>query len=36
MTYFIDADGAIVHRHPGAVTDVDQWRSLAAEHLGIP
>ena len=36
VTYFIDADGAIVHRHPGAVTDVDQWRSLAAEHLGIP
>ncbi len=35
VTYFVDAEGVIVYRHPGQITEVDQWRSLAREHLGV-
>ncbi len=36
VTYFVDAGGAIVARHPGAIDTVEQWQALAAEHLGVP
>ena len=32
-TYFVDADGAIVHRHAGLLTE-QQLRDLIDEHLG--
>jgi cytochrome c biogenesis protein CcmG/thiol:disulfide interchange protein DsbE len=35
VTYFVDADGAIVHRHDGAVTEADEWAALAEQHLGV-
>ncbi len=35
VTYFVDADGTIVYRHAGAVTDPDEWASLARKHLSI-
>lgn len=35
VTYFVAADGTIVGRHAGAVTDVAGWEALASEQLGI-
>ena len=35
VTYFVDAEGVVVHRHDGAVTDPDEWAAMAAEHLGV-
>ena len=34
-TYFLDADGALVHTEVGPVTSVDELRGLVAEHLGV-
>jgi thiol-disulfide isomerase/thioredoxin len=34
-TFFIDADGALVHTQVGQVHSVDELRALAAEHLGV-
>ncbi len=34
-TYFLDADGALVHTQVGPVTSVDELRRLVAEHLGV-
>lgn len=34
VTYFVDADGVVVYRHAGAITEVEVWQALAAEHLG--
>jgi len=34
-TYFLDADGALVHTESGAVTSVDEMQALVAEHLGV-
>lgn len=36
VTYFVDAEGVIVARHDGAVTDPAQWREMAEQHLGVP
>lgn len=35
FTYFVDADGALVHTEAGPVSSVDELRGLAAEHLGV-
>lgn len=35
MTVFVDADGHIVHKHPGMITSADQLESMIAEHLGV-
>jgi cytochrome c biogenesis protein CcmG, thiol:disulfide interchange protein DsbE len=35
FTYFLDADGAVVHTEVGDVTSVDELRTLVAEHLGV-
>lgn len=35
VTYFVDADGLIVGRHAGAVTDLAEWDALAAQQLGL-
>lgn len=35
VTYFVDAQGAIVHRHDGAVTDPEEWADLAEQHLAV-
>lgn len=35
FTYFLDADGALVHTEVGEVASVDELRALAAEHLGV-
>jgi cytochrome c biogenesis protein CcmG/thiol:disulfide interchange protein DsbE len=35
VTYFVDADGVIVYRHDGAVTEADEWAALAEQHLGV-
>lgn len=35
FTYFLDADGALVHTEVGDVASVDELRALAAEHLGV-
>jgi thiol-disulfide isomerase/thioredoxin len=35
FTYFLDADGALVHTEVGPVTSVDELRALVAEHLGV-
>ena len=34
-TYFLDADGAVVHTERGPVESVAELESLAAEHLGV-
>ncbi|RBY96386.1 TlpA family protein disulfide reductase [Blastococcus sp. TF02-8] len=34
-TYFLDADGALVHVQAGPVGSVDELRTLVAEHLGV-
>lgn len=33
-TYFVDANGALVHTEVGEVASVDELRALVAEHLG--
>jgi hypothetical protein len=35
FTYFLDADGALVHTEVGDVASVDELRGLVAEHLGV-
>ncbi|MGY1802834.1 TlpA family protein disulfide reductase [Blastococcus sp. SYSU D00922] len=35
FTYFLDADGAVVHTQVGDVSSVDELRALVAEHLGV-
>ncbi|MGY1608259.1 MULTISPECIES: TlpA family protein disulfide reductase [unclassified Geodermatophilus] len=35
FTYFVDADGALVHTKVGPVASVDELRTLVAEHLGV-
>jgi len=35
FTYFLDADGALVHTEVGDVSSVDELRTLVAEHLGV-
>jgi thiol-disulfide isomerase/thioredoxin len=35
FTYFLDADGALVHTEVGDVATVDELRALVAEHLGV-
>jgi cytochrome c biogenesis protein CcmG, thiol:disulfide interchange protein DsbE len=35
FTYFLDADGALVHTEVGDVASVDELRTLVAEHLGV-
>ena len=35
FTYFVDADGALVHTEVGPVASVDELRALVAEHLGV-
>jgi cytochrome c biogenesis protein CcmG, thiol:disulfide interchange protein DsbE len=34
-TYFLDADGALVHTEVGPVSSVEELRGLVAEHLGV-
>ena len=34
-TYFLDADGALVHTQVGPFESVDELRGLVAEHLGV-
>ena len=34
-TYFVDADGGLVHIEAGAVDSVDELRGLVTEHLGV-
>ena len=34
-TYFLDADGALVHTETGPVDSLDELEELAAEHLGV-
>jgi thiol-disulfide isomerase/thioredoxin len=35
FTYFLDADGALVHTEVGEVSSVEELRALASEHLGV-
>lgn len=35
FTYFLDADGALVHTQVGPVTSLEELRGLVAEHLGV-
>jgi thiol-disulfide isomerase/thioredoxin len=35
FTYFLDADGALVHTQVGDVASVDELRTLVAQHLGV-
>lgn len=35
FTYFVDADGALVHTEAGPVSSVDELRGLVAQHLGV-
>lgn len=35
QTILVDADGRIVHRHPGQVTSTDQLLGLISTHLGV-
>jgi thiol-disulfide isomerase/thioredoxin len=35
FTYFLDADGALVHTQVGEVTSAEELRGLVAEHLGV-
>jgi thiol-disulfide isomerase/thioredoxin len=34
-TFFLDADGGLVYTQVGQVASVDEFRALAAEHLGV-
>jgi cytochrome c biogenesis protein CcmG, thiol:disulfide interchange protein DsbE len=34
-TYFLDADGALVHTETGPVASLDELEGLVAEHLGV-
>jgi cytochrome c biogenesis protein CcmG, thiol:disulfide interchange protein DsbE len=34
-TYFLDADGAVVHAETGPVDSLDELEGLVAEHLGV-
>jgi len=34
-TYFLDADGAVVHTETGPVDSLDELQSLVADHLGV-
>jgi cytochrome c biogenesis protein CcmG/thiol:disulfide interchange protein DsbE len=34
-TYFLDADGAVVHTETGPVDSLDELEDLVAEHLGV-
>ena len=34
-TYFLDADGALVHTETGPVSSVGEFHDLVAEHLGV-
>ena len=34
-TYFLDADGALVHTETGPVDSLDELEGLVAEHLGV-
>ncbi len=34
-TYFLDADGTVVHTETGPVDSVDELQGLVAEHLGV-
>jgi cytochrome c biogenesis protein CcmG, thiol:disulfide interchange protein DsbE len=35
FTYFLDAEGALVHTEVGDVASVEELRALVAEHLGV-
>ncbi len=35
FTYFLDADGALVHTEVGEVSSEEELRGLVAEHLGV-
>ena len=35
FTYFLDADGGLVHTEVGEVGSVEELRGLVAEHLGV-
>ncbi len=35
FTYFLAADGALVHTEVGPVTSLEELRGLVAEHLGV-
>jgi len=35
VTYFLDADGALVYTQVGPFESVDELRSLVADHLGV-
>ncbi len=35
QTVFVDADGRVVHRHPGPVTSTEQLLDLIQTHLGV-
>jgi cytochrome c biogenesis protein CcmG, thiol:disulfide interchange protein DsbE len=35
FTYFLDADGALVHTQVGPFESADELRGLVAEHLGV-
>lgn len=35
VTFFLDADGRVVHVQHGAITSADQLRGLVSEHLGV-
>ena len=35
-TYFLDADGALVHTQVGPVRSLDELRALVTEHLAVP
>ncbi len=34
VTFFVLPDGSVAHRVDGGIDTVQQWRALAAEHLG--
>lgn len=34
-TYFLDADGALLHTERGEISSVEELRGLVAEHLGV-
>ncbi|TYP87079.1 TlpA family protein disulfide reductase [Blastococcus xanthinilyticus] len=35
FTYFLDADGALVHTQTGPVASLEELRALVGEHLGV-
>jgi cytochrome c biogenesis protein CcmG/thiol:disulfide interchange protein DsbE len=36
FTYFLAADGALMHTQAGPVASADELRALVTEHLGVP